>query len=122
MLNPLMLLGLLGLSVPLIIHLIQRQRLKPQPLATLKFLDREDLANAFAPVPRDVLQLLLRLALLALFVLLMARWAVRSSDVGPKTMAVILDQSLSMQQGASGEGGASTLSVFERCRKQLLSL
>ena len=59
MLNPLMLLGLLGLGVPVVIHLIHRQRLRPQWLATLRFLDREDVANAFAPVPRDLLQLVL---------------------------------------------------------------
>ena len=73
MLYPLMLAGLRGLSVPIIIHLIHRQRLKPQLLATSQFLDQQDLANAFAPVPRDLLQLLLRLLLLALFVLLMSR-------------------------------------------------
>ena len=50
MLNPWMLLGLAGLSVPIIIHLIQRQRLKPQQLATLHFLDEEDIANAFLVV------------------------------------------------------------------------
>src|SRR5207245_1158470 len=70
MLHPWMLLGLIGLSVPIIIHLIQRQRLRTQPLATLQFLDIEDAANAFAPVPRDWLQLLLRLTLLGLFILL----------------------------------------------------
>ena len=30
---------------------------KPQVLATLQFLDPQDSANAFAPVPRDLLQL-----------------------------------------------------------------
>ena len=74
MLNPLMLLGLLGLSVPVLIHLINRRRMKPRQLATLKFLDQQDVANAFAPVPRDLLQLLLRLLLLTAFVLLMARF------------------------------------------------
>ena len=34
MLHPLMLAGLVGLSVPIVIHLIHRQRLKPQLLAT----------------------------------------------------------------------------------------
>lgn len=98
MLNPWMLLGLAGLALPVIIHLIQRQRLKPQFLATLQFLDREDVANAFAPVPRDWIQLLLRLLLLALFVLLMARLAFGGRDPGPRTLVVLLDQSLSMQQ------------------------
>jgi hypothetical protein len=104
MLNPLMLLGLAGLAVPVIIHLIQRQRLRPQWLATLQFLEREDVANAFAPVPRDRLQLLLRLLLLLLLVLLMARLAVGGREPGPRTLTVILDQSLSMQQTSAAGG------------------
>lgn len=98
MLNGLMLFGMLGLSVPIIIHLIQKQRLQPQPLATMQFLDKEDVANAFAPTPRDLLQLLLRLLLLILFILLMARLTIGGSTVGPRTLAVILDGSMSMQQ------------------------
>src|SRR5581483_1254830 len=109
MLYPLMLLGLIGLAVPVIIHLIQRQRLKPQVLATLQFLDPQDAANAFAPVPRDLLQLLLRLALLGLFVLLMARLLAGSADVGPRTLAVVLDGSLSTQRKGEGEQ-----SLFDR--------
>lgn len=117
MLHPLMLLGLLGLGVPIIIHLIQRQRLQPQVLATLQFLDPEDAANAFAPVPRDLLQLLLRLMLLALFVLLMGRLVAGSSEVGPRTMTVILDQSLSMQRRTpAGE------SLFDKHKAQVLEL
>lgn len=117
MLYPAMLLGLLGLAVPVVIHLIQRQRLKPQPLATLRFLDREDLANAFAPVPRDWLQLLLRLILLSLFVLLMCRWTLSGSEPGPRTLAVVLDQSMSMRQRV---GQQETL--FDRSRRELLEL
>jgi hypothetical protein len=98
MLHPWMLWGLVGLSVPIIIHLIQRQRLRVQPLATLRFLDIEDAANAFAPVPRDWLQLLLRLLVLGLFIMLMARFAIGGEEVGPRTIAVVLDQSLSMQR------------------------
>jgi hypothetical protein len=117
MLNPLMLLGLLALGIPVIIHLIQRQRLKPQVLATLQFLDAEDTANAFAPVPRDWLQLLLRLALLALFVLLMSRFVVTGDKVGPRTLAVVLDQSLGMQRLVEGNQ-----TLFEKRKKQALEL
>ncbi len=117
MLYPLMLAGLVGLSVPVIIHLIQRQRLKPQLLATSQFLDEHDLANAFAPVPRDLLQLLLRLLLLTLFVLLMSRLVLNGSGVGPRTMAVVLDQSMSMQQ-KTGEKG----NLFDTAKRQILDL
>lgn len=117
MLHPWMLIGLAGLSVPIIIHLIQKQRLKPQQLATLQFLDREDLANAFAPVPRDMLQLLLRLLLLGLFILLMSRLVTDGDKVGPRTLAAILDQSLSMQQKVS-----ENETLFQHYRKQILQM
>ena len=117
MLHPAMLLGLLGLSVPVIIHLIQRQRLRPQPLSTLDFLDREDLANAFAPVPRDLLQLLLRLLLLGLFVVLMARLYGSGSEPGPRTLAIVVDQSMSMRRHVS-----EMESLFDRSKRQALEL
>jgi hypothetical protein len=117
MLNPLMLLGLLGLSVPIVIHLIQRQRLRPQQFATLQFLDNEDVANAFAPMPRDLLQLLLRLLLLGLFVMLMTRLFTGANEVGPRTMAVVLDRSMSMQQKVGEKSN-----LFEQSRAQLLEL
>lgn len=114
MLNPLMLLGLLGLSVPVIIHLIHRQRLQPRLLATLRFLDQTDAANAFAPVPRDILQLILRLVLLGLFVLLMARITTESATTGARTLAIILDQSMSMQRKL--ENGET---LFERQKAEI---
>lgn len=117
MLNPVMLLGLLGLTVPIIIHLINRRRLEPRLLSTLRFLDQEDVANAFQPVPRDLLQLLLRLVLLALFVLLLARMTASQAEVGPRTLAMILDASMSMQRKLPG---GQTL--FERQKGQVRDL
>ena len=100
MLNPWMLLGLIGLAIPVIIHLIQRQKLQPRQLATLRFLEQTDVANAFAPVPRDILQLVLRLILLAVFILLMVRITVPepSGRPGARALAIILDSSMSMKQ------------------------
>src|SRR5262249_44985788 len=112
-----MLLGLIGLAVPVILHLIQRQRLKPQVLATIHFLDPQDAANAFAPVPRDWLQLLLRLLLLALSVLLMSRLYSGGKEVGPRSLVVVFDQSLGTQRKI---GEKQTL--FEAHKKRLLEL
>ncbi|MDP6810889.1 MAG: hypothetical protein QGH31_09240 [Kiritimatiellia bacterium] len=118
MLNALMLLGLFGLGVPVVIHLINRQRMRPQPLATLKFLDQKDVANAFAPVPRDLLQLILRLLLLLLFVLLMTRLVGPGRTPGPRSVAIVLDNSMSMQRlGTDG-----TTSLFELHRARALEL
>ena len=115
MLNPIMLLGLAGLALPVIIHLIHRQRLRPRMLATIQFLDPQDVSNAFAPVPRHWLQLLLRLLLMAVLVLLMARLFVTRDQVGPRTLAVVLDRSMSMQRIAAG--GERTL--FDEHKQQI---
>lgn len=115
MLNRIMLLGLAGLALPVIIHLIHRQRLRPRMLATIQFLDPQDVSNAFAPVPRHWLQLLLRLLLMAVLVLLMARLFVTRDQVGPRTLAVVLDRSMSMQRIATG--GERTL--FDECKQQI---
>jgi len=118
MLNPLMLLGLFGLAAPILIHLINRRRMRPRLLATLRFLDPQDVANAFAPVPRDVLQLLLRLLLLTLFILLMARLTGPSQTVGPRALAIVLDNSMSMKRLVPD--GKKTL--FESHRARILEL
>jgi hypothetical protein len=113
-----MLLGLLGLGIPVVIHLINRRRMKPQVLATLRFLDAQDVTNAFAPVPRDWIQLLLRLFLLTVFVLLMARLTRPGTETGPRTIALVLDNSLSMRRcGADGK-----TPLFETHRARILQL
>ncbi len=98
MLNPLMLFGLLGLTLPIAIHLINRRRLKPEPLATLRFVRGHDVANVFAWKPRDWVQLLMRLLLLTVFVLLMVRMTRPSGRPSDRAVMLILDNSLSMQR------------------------
>lgn len=117
MLSPWMLWGLIGLSLPIAIHLIKRQKMRPRFLATLRFLDKTDDANVFAPVPRDILQLLLRLLLLTAFILLMARFTRHAEEPGPRAMTIVLDNSLSMQRQAPG--GAN---LFETMRRQAMTL
>lgn len=117
MLNPWMLMGLLGLAVPTIIHLINRRRLRPQQLATLGFLEETDVANVFDRVPRDLLQLLLRLLLLALFIWLMARMTLPADQPSPRALVVVLDNSASMQQTLP-----SGVTLFERHRQQVEEL
>jgi len=113
MLNPLMLYGLLGLGLPVLIHLINRRRLHPVEFATMRFVEGRDVANVFAMRPRDLPQLLLRLLLLLVFVLLMTRMTTPAAVHSDRSMIVILDNSLSMQR----EGPIVT-SVFEMMREQ----
>jgi hypothetical protein len=117
MLYPLMLLGLAGLLGPVLIHLIHRQKLQPRFLATLRFLDEGDASNAFEPVPRDLLQLLLRLLMLLILVLLMVRFTSSSSQTGPRALTIILDHTMSMQRElADGD------TLFERQKAEIADL
>lgn len=117
MLNPWMLLGLLGLGIPVIIHLIREQRMRPRLLATLRFLDRQDVANTFAPTLRDMLQLLLRLLLIMAFVLLMVRFTRPAAAPSPRAVTIVLDNSLSMQREV-GKG----ITLFDTMRRQAREL
>jgi len=60
--------------VPIIIHLIQKQRLKPQQTRHLAVFGSRRSGNAFAPVPRDMLQLVAAVVTVGLFVVLMSGW------------------------------------------------
>lgn len=117
MLFPAMLFGLLGLGLPVIIHLLQRQRLKFEPLATLRFIAPTEVANTYAPVPQDMIQLILRLLLLGLLILLMSRFVVSQPAIGPRSMVIILDHSMSMQQKAS-DGQTR----FDKAKSEVLDL
>jgi hypothetical protein len=113
MLNPLMLLGLLGLGLPVLIHMINRRRMAWRHLSTVQFLDQDDVANVFAPTPRDVWQLLLRLLLLAAFVLLMVRFTRPADTPSPRAMAIVIDNSLGMQREF-----VKGVTLFETMRRQ----
>ena len=117
MLNPLMLLGFLGLGLPVLIHLINRRRLQPELLATMRFVEGRDVANVFAMRLRDVPQLLMRLLLLALFVLLMVRLTRPADRPSDRAFVVVLDNSLSMQRQAP-----AGVALFESMREQARSL
>jgi len=113
MLNPLMLFGLLGLGLPILIHLINRRRLKPETLATMRFVEGRDVANVFAWKPRDLFQLLMRLLLIAAFVLLMARMTRHADRASDRALVAVLDNSLSMQRRTPAGP-----SLFETMRNQ----
>src|SRR6476660_25530 len=72
-LTPLFLLGLAGLAVPVVIHLIQRERTNVVPFPSLMFLRRIPYHSLRRLRTRNWPLLLLRLAALALIVAAFAR-------------------------------------------------
>ena len=139
---PSMLAGLGALAVPIILHLIARHRFPVKDFPSIQLLRREKRSNVFAPKLVDKKQLLLRLLVLALLALAMARVFVplggggRSSATGgvasqaPRNLVVVLDCSASMRARrpaaeTSSEGldsdAKSLLASARRRAKELLS-
>ena len=100
-LNPLFLLGLLAAGIPLIIHLWNRRRVVTIDFSSLMFLMAAHRENARRFQLRQLLILLLRMAIVALIVLALARpfltLGLPVASVRAKTdLVVVLDNSYSM--------------------------
>jgi len=104
-LTPLFLIGLAGLAVPLVIHLIQRERKQVVQFPSLMFLRRIPYQSVQRRRIRHWLLLMMRLAALALIVLAFARPFFRGSDPalaasgGAREIVLLVDRSYSMGYG-----------------------
>ena len=105
LLTPLFLLGLVGLAVPVIIHLIQRERKNVVQFPSLMFLQRIPYQSVRRRRIRNWPLLLLRLAALVLIVLAFARPFFRRASAaaaaagGAREVVVLIDRSYSMGYG-----------------------
>ncbi len=121
---PAMFAGALGLGVPVVIHLIARHRFPVQGFPTIRLLRYERRANVFAWTLVDVKQLLLRLLVLALLVLAMARlfapWA--SSEPAPHNLVIVLDASASMRATTTDPATEETAVLFDMARTRARTL
>ena len=104
-LTPLFLIGLAGLAVPVIIHLIQREKKQVVEFPSLMFLRRIPYQSVRRRHVRHWPLLLLRLAALAAIVLAFSRPFFNRSDVaaaasgGAREIVVLIDNSYSMAYG-----------------------
>lgn len=103
-LNPLFLLGILGISVPITIHLLTRMRPRPIKWAAMELLRKSMSVRSFRIRLEDILLLIMRCLVIALLALAMARPTItgqnaESLGIGRKmTGAVIaIDGSFSMK-------------------------
>jgi len=123
---PAMLIGLAGLAVPVILHLIARHKYPVQDFPTISLLRYERRDNAFARRLVDPWQLLLRLLVLALLVLAMSRLfsPTLSDDFAPRNLIVVLDTSASMGMESDDSEGEETsttpLAVSKHIARTLL--
>lgn len=117
-LTPLFLYGALAALIPLLLHLIKRERAQKRVFSTLRFLKASPHEVIRQQKLRRLLLLLLRMAAFALLAAIFARPFIRDSAraamIGPKprAVAILLDTSYSM-----GLGGR-----LERAKQQALEL
>lgn len=104
-LNPFLLLGVLGLSLPILAHLLNRFEVKHTDWAAMQFLNRSVRVRSRQMRLRDIILLILRCIALLLIVLALSRPATKKHEgiaarFGEQRAAVIiaLDASFSMQQ------------------------
>ena len=115
-LNPLMLIGISAIAVPIIIHFLNRRKFKTIIWAAMKFVKLSVDQNQRRMRLEDLILLLIRCALLALLAFALARPALKSSatDVlgqAKVTGVVVLDNSYSMDlRGRDGK------TAFEQAR------
>ena len=107
LLSPLALLGLLGLALPLIAHLLGRERPQRIRFAAMRFVSPREPVITQRRELRDRPLLLLRLLLLAAFVLVLARPVISSEAAvavlaEPHDAVILLDASGSMELRVDG--------------------
>ena len=104
-LTPLFLIGLAGLAVPVLLHLIQRERKQVVQFPSLMFLRRIPYQSVRRRRIRHWLLLMMRLAALALIVFAFARPFFRgaeapaSAEGGAREVVILVDRSYSMGYG-----------------------
>ena len=102
-LNPLLLLGLTGISIPIVIHLLNRRRAITVPWAAMRFLRIAIEQNQRRLQLEDRLLLLLRCLIIALLAIALARPALHAARTGKlfgagrTTAVILLDTSASLQ-------------------------
>lgn len=108
-LNPYLLLGVLGVALPILAHLLNRYQVKRTDWAAMRFLNRRVRIRSRQLKLRDILLLILRCLALLFLVVAVARPAVRTTGgvaaaIGEPRAAVMiaLDASFSMRHAAQG--------------------
>lgn len=104
-LNSLFLWGLAAAAVPIIIHLIKRNRAVKLPFAAMRFLQMDPVNKMRSQRLKQILLLLMRVAALAFLAMAFARPFVNKPNTQtlwgyqPKSVVLLIDQSFSMGYG-----------------------
>lgn len=114
-LYPALLFGLAGLAIPIVIHLVNRQRAVPLRFSSIRFIKRTTLQQKNRRSLTDLLLLLLRLAFLAAVIVALAgpRWepeseGLQAGDETAETIIFVVDASSSLSGWGGWEESMST--------------
>jgi len=123
--NPLLLAALAGLGIPVVLHLLLKQKSQRQRFSTIRFFQKQDEQASAKRKLRNWLLLLLRLLVFALLVLVFARpYLPRLTNPNgtppARQLILVLDQSASLQAN-DGAGLRWTLAL-KAARQALASL
>src|SRR5947207_15894780 len=106
-LNPYLLFGSLALAIPVLIHLVRREKSEIIPFSSLMFLLKVPKRSIRQQKLKNLLLMLLRLALLALLVIVFTRPYMKSSatpvinTTQNRGVVLLLDNSYSMRYGTN---------------------
>jgi hypothetical protein len=106
-LNPLLLIGALGIALPILAHLLNRHQVRHTDWAAMQFLNRSVRVRSRQIKLRDLLLLLLRCMALLLLVFALARpaWTKGSWFPGERRAGVVIAIDSSFSMGHGGEDG-----------------
>jgi hypothetical protein len=117
---PAMLAGLVGMGVPIALHLIARHRFPVREFPSIRLLKKDLRTNVFAPKLVDVPQLILRLIVLGLLVLAMSRLfsSNLSTSAAPRNLIVVVDCSAGMRMEIQETGTNKKTSLLAKAKVQ----
>src|SRR5688572_29141761 len=123
-LQPFILWGLPLLLIPIIIHLLNRMRHRPQPWGAMRFLRSANQSSINQAKLRQLLVLLFRLLAVVALVFFLSRplaggWLGWALSPAPEVVVLILDRSASMETISGADGKTRRQQALELWRDAL---
>jgi hypothetical protein len=123
-LTPWFLAGVVGVGLPIWLHLLKRHKSDPKPFPSLMFFERREQSSVVHRRLDHILLFILRTAMLILLALLFANPFINRATpkaAGKKMVVVAVDDSFSMRAFASGASGESRLDKAKREALDIIS-
>jgi hypothetical protein len=123
-LTPWFLAGVVGVGLPIWLHLLKRHKSDPRPFPSLMFFERREQSSVVHRRLDHILLFILRTLMLVLLALLFANPFINRATpkaAGKKMVVVAVDDSFSMRAAASGTSGESRLDRAKRAALDIIS-